>query len=86
MTSTIILLTEWINEIKAMNNILKAIDGKTERTFAYPCGDMKIHDTAYLDRLKNKFIAARGVTPEMLPIDKVDLYNVDCYIMNGANG
>ena len=37
-----------VKEIKTMNNILKAIDGKTERTFAYPCGDMKIHDTAYL--------------------------------------
>lgn len=41
-----------VKEIQTMNNILKAIDGKSERTFAYPCGDMKIHDTAYLDGLK----------------------------------
>jgi peptidoglycan/xylan/chitin deacetylase (PgdA/CDA1 family) len=40
------------NEILAMNNILKAIDGKEERTFAFPCGDMKIHDSAYLDYMK----------------------------------
>ncbi len=72
------------NEILAMNNILKAIDGKDERTFAYPCGDMKIHDSAYLNFLKYKFVAARGVTPEMLPINKVDLDNVDCYMENGA--
>jgi peptidoglycan/xylan/chitin deacetylase (PgdA/CDA1 family) len=40
------------NEILAMNNILKAIDGKDERTFASPCGDMKIHDSTYLDFMK----------------------------------
>lgn len=75
-----------VKEIKTMNNILKAIDGKTERTFAYPCGDMKIHDTAYLDGMKNVFVAARGVTPEMQTIDKVDLMNVDCYGINGETG
>jgi len=73
------------NEILAMNNILKAIDGKEERTFAFPCGDMKIHDSAYLDYMKYKFVAARGVTPEMLPIDQVDLNNVGCYMENGAS-
>lgn len=73
------------NEILEMNNILKAIDGKEERTFAYPCGDMKIHDSAYLDYMKYKFVAARGVTPEMLPIDKVNLNNVGCYMENGAS-
>lgn len=73
------------NEIQSMNNILKAIDGKDERTFAYPCGDMRIRDTLYLEPLKKEFVAARGVTPEMLPIDKVDLNNVPCYMENGAS-
>ena len=75
-----------VKEIQTMNNILKAIDGKEERTFAYPCGDMKIHDTAYLDGLKNEFITARGVAPAMQTIDKVDLYNIDCYGINGQTG
>ena len=35
--------------------------------------------------MKYKFIAARGVTPEMLPIDKVNLNNVGCYMENGAS-
>ena len=73
------------NEILEMNNILKAIDGKDERTFAFPCGDMKIHDSAYLDYMKYKFVAARGVKPEMLPINKVNLNNVGCYMENGAS-
>ncbi len=79
-------VSRMIKEIRTMNNILEAIDGKTERTFAYPCGDMKIHDTAYLDRMKNDFIAARGVAPAMQTIDKVDLMNVDCYGINGESG
>jgi len=79
-------ISRMVKEIKTMNNILKAIDGKEERTFAYPCGDTRIHDTAYLDGLKNEFIAARGVTPEMLPINKIDLYNIGCYGINGQTG
>lgn len=79
-------VSRMVKEIQTMNNILKAIDGKSERTFAYPCGDMKIHDTVYLDGLKNEFIAARGVAPAMQTIDKVDLYNVDCYGINGETG
>jgi len=73
-------------EIKTMDNILKAIDGKTERTFAYPCGDTKIHDSLYFDGLKKDFVAARGVKPEMLAIDKIDLYNIGCYGINGETG
>lgn len=73
------------NEILAMNNFLKAIDGKSKRTFAYPCGDIKIHDSAYLEPIKNEFVAARGVSPEMLPADKINLSNVGCYGMNGQS-
>ena len=58
-----------ISEIRTMNTLLRAIDGKTKRTFAYPCGDMKIHDTLYIDSLKKDFIAARGVTAAMQTID-----------------
>ncbi len=74
------------DEIRAMNNLLQAIDGKKERTFAYPCGDTKINDSAYIDPLKPEFIAARGVSAEMLPISKVDLYNIPSYMMNGQTG
>ena len=72
-------VSRMVKEIRTMNNILEAIDGNRGRTFAYPCGDMKIHDTAYLDGMKKDFIAARGVTPAMQTIDKVDLYNINCH-------
>ena len=75
-----------VAEIREMNNLLKAIDGKSERTFAYPCGDSKIHDTPYILPLKNEFIAARGVKAEMLTIEKIDLYNIGSYMINGESG
>ena len=69
-----------------MNTILKAIDGKTKRTFAYPCSDTKIRDTPYITNVKNEFVAVRAVRSEMPTIDKVDLYNLPCYMINGQTG
>ena len=74
------------DEIKMTNAVLKAIDGKKERTFAYPCGDTKIHDTSYIEFVKNDFVAARGTQPEMPALNSVDLYNVGCYAINGQSG
>ena len=71
-----------INEIKMTNVFLKALDGKDKRTFAYPCGDTKVNDTPYITSLKNDFIAARNVRNEMHTIDKIDLYDIDCYVVN----
>lgn len=75
-----------VSEIRANNVLLQAIDGKTRRTFAYPCGDLRIGDTLFYTGLRKDFVAARGVVPGMQPIDKVDLDNVDCYGMNGDSG
>ena len=72
-----------INEIKITNVFLKALDGKDKRTFAYPCGDTKVNDTPYIIPLKNNFVAARNVRNEMHTIDKINLYDVDCYTVNG---
>jgi len=68
-----------VNEIRINNTLLKAIDGKTVRTFAYPCGDLKIGDTYFYDGLKNDFAGARGVTAALQTAAEVDLTNIDCY-------
>lgn len=72
------------DELRMTNTLLETLDGKKRRTFAYPCGDTKIRDSLYLD--KRDFVAARGVKAEMLPIDKIDLYNIGCYTINGQTG
>jgi peptidoglycan/xylan/chitin deacetylase (PgdA/CDA1 family) len=73
-----------VKEIRIANQILKDIDGKSERTFAYPCGDLKIRDTLYYDYLKNDFVAARGVDQGFLQAKEVDLANVNSFVENGT--
>jgi sialate O-acetylesterase len=75
-----------VDEIKMANTLLEAIDGKTKRSFAYPCGDTKIGDSSYVDKIKDDFVAARGVTGEMPRINEIDLYNVGAYLINGQSG
>jgi peptidoglycan/xylan/chitin deacetylase (PgdA/CDA1 family) len=71
-----------VDEVRMTNVFLQALDGKTKRTFAFTCGDMKIGDSAFIDKLKNDLVAARAVRNEMHKINEVDLYNVDCYMVN----
>jgi sialate O-acetylesterase len=70
------------NEVGMTNLFLRALDGKTKRTFAFTCGDMKIDDSLFMNGMKNDFVAARAVRNEMHKINEVDLYNVDCYMVN----
>ncbi len=71
-----------IDETRMTNLFLQSIDGKTKRTFAFTCGDMKIGDSLFINAMKNDFVAARAVRNEMHKIGEVDLYNVDCYMVN----
>ena len=75
-----------VDEIRVTNTMLNAIDGKTKRTFAYPCGEFSIRDSAYYLGLKNDFVGARGVLPRMEEMGKIDLSNINGYSMNGQTG
>jgi len=74
-----------VSEIRLNNTLLKAIDGKDRRTFAYPCGDRKIGDDYFYTQLRNDFAGARGVTPGLQSAGEVDLDNIDCYGINGQS-
>lgn len=75
-----------VSEIRAMNTLLNAIDGKAARTFAYPCGDRQIGGVRFYDQLKSDFVAARGVTSGLQTAAQVQLDNVDSYMINGQDG
>lgn len=75
-----------VTEIKATNTLLQAIDGKTNRTFAYPCGDLNINGVNFYTQLESTFVGARGVQASLQKIDKVNLNNIDCYMINGHSG
>jgi sialate O-acetylesterase len=74
------------DEIAMANTLLEALDGKRTRTFAYPCGEMKVGDSSYVDVIKRDFPGARGVQARMESIDAVDLFDVGAYMVNGESG
>ena len=75
-----------LEEIRMTNVYLQAIDGKTERTFAYPCGDMTVGDSSYVRQIQADFVSARGVARTMHPFSNGDLFNVGSYMVNGESG
>lgn len=75
-----------VDEIIVNNTLLKAIDGKTKRTFAYTCGDKIIGGENIWDKIKDDFVAARGVNGIMYSINEVDLSDIGSYVMNNTCG
>jgi sialate O-acetylesterase len=57
-----------LNELQTANTLLKAIDGKTERTFGYTCSDYIAGGIDFAADIKNMFAGARcdGPVPETM--------------------
>ncbi len=75
-----------VDEIKLANTLLKSIDGKVKRTFAYTCGDRIIGGEDIWDKIKGDFVAARGVNNGMPKLNKANLSNIESYMINGESG
>jgi peptidoglycan-N-acetylglucosamine deacetylase len=78
-------LQRMVDEVKMTNIFLEALDGSKKRTFAFTCSDRTVSDGAFIDLLKNDFVAARAVRNQMHTIDQIDLYNTDCYMVNSES-
>lgn len=61
-------IEQLINELKTANILLKAIDGKEERSFAYTCSNYVAGGEDFTDEIKKMFAAARcdGPVPETM--------------------
>ena len=75
-----------VHEIRIANTLLKAIDGKERRTFAYPCGDLKIGDSLYYNFLEKDFVAARGVFPDYMKTTDVNFSDVNAFNQSQTTG
>ncbi|UJF22799.1 polysaccharide deacetylase family protein [Shewanella sp. OMA3-2] len=51
---------QMLTELEQANAFLTTIDGKTERTYTVPCGDLLIGDKPYLDKIRHLFVAIKG--------------------------
>jgi peptidoglycan/xylan/chitin deacetylase (PgdA/CDA1 family) len=75
-----------VDEIEMENVLLQSVDGRTERTFAYPCGDTEADNKSYVSKVKKDFVGARGVQGKMQTIDEIDLFDIGSYMINGESG
>jgi sialate O-acetylesterase len=67
-------LSQIRDELFTANTLLKAVDDKDERTFAYTCSDFEVNNVSFVDSLRNMFVAARSDGPIPESIDQVDLH------------
>jgi peptidoglycan-N-acetylglucosamine deacetylase len=79
-----------IREIASMNNLLFALDGKTSRTYAYPCTETKVGGVSYVDSLRKsglvKYARIGGdVDAVITDFKNLDLLQVPSYGLNGNN-
>jgi len=72
-------VSRFINEVRVNNTLLKAVDGKEKRTFAYTCGDMSVNEGSFVPLLKKMFVAARGTKRGLNFIDSVDLFDIKIF-------
>ena len=71
-----------ITELRTANTLLKAVDGKTDRTFGYTCSDFIAGGVDFTDDVKKMFSAARkdGSVPETMK--DYDIYKTPSWGVN----
>ena len=74
---------QFLDEIRIQNTMLKALDGKTKRTFAYTCGDLEVDGESIVPYMKDYFVAARDVQYGLNHQGKVDLYRLKIFSVRG---
>lgn len=70
-------LEQFADEVQATNSMLEAIDGKKQRTFAYPCGDMHAGGEDVVPTLKSLVSGARLFSGDgQHQVDDTDFYRM----------
>ncbi len=73
------------DEIRMTNVILNSLDGKTQRTFAYPCGDMRAGGQFYIEAITDDFVGARGTEEKIMQYGQIDPFTVGCFNIAGQD-
>jgi peptidoglycan/xylan/chitin deacetylase (PgdA/CDA1 family) len=58
-------VAEMVEQVTLANTMLKAIDGKTIRTFTVPCDDLVASDGNYVEKVRSKFVAIKANNPSL---------------------
>jgi sialate O-acetylesterase len=68
---------QMVREIRTANDFLYLLDNRTERTFAFTCGDMSTAEGSFVDSIKTDFVAMRGVQGRLNHLKDFDRNNVN---------
>ena len=75
------------SELYTANSLLKAVDGNTNRTYAYTCSNYEVQgDTSYVFIVKELFTAARSDGPIPKNMAEVDVYYVPSWDVDNEDG
>ncbi len=77
------------DEIQVMNTMLVALDARTTRTLAYPCGDETAGGASYVNAVRPLSTAARGYKrggKEVADPRSVDVHRVPGWAVDGSSG
>lgn len=74
-------------ELYTANTLLKAIDGKINRTYGYTCSNYKVQgDTLFIDVVKQLFSAGRSDGPIPNTMDNIDIHFMPSWSVNDNTG
>ncbi len=80
-------VAQLVAQVRVGNSMLHAIDGKQQRSFAAPCGDLNAAGEPYLKALQGDFVAMKsafgGVVPDM---NTLDPYAVGVEVASAVTG
>jgi sialate O-acetylesterase len=74
-------IEQLLEELKTANTLLKAIDGKENRTFAYTCSNVAIGDNDFSDDIQPLFTAARADGPIPETMNGYNIYKAPSWMV-----
>lgn len=79
-------LERLLSELHTANSLLKAVDGKEERSFAYTCTNHSIQGVSFVDQIRTLFPAARGGGDMPGSMDMIDAHYVPSWGVEDPTG
>lgn len=74
-------------ELYTANTLLKAVDGKSKRTYGYTCSNYKVRgDSSYVDVVKELFSAGRSDGPIPESMDDINIHFMPSWCVDSHTG
>lgn len=74
-----------VQELTLANALLKAVDGKATRSYAYPCGESAAGGESYVEAIKPLFVGARSVNGGVVKFSDIENTAFALPTFNGEN-